>query len=261
MLLWSSGVLKEGLIIFALGLVLYCVKMILDKTINRIFSLTLLALSLYLLLLTKFYIIAAIIPSIIAWFWCRANNKYILLKFLAVHVVYLTYLFSLDQINDIYNVPQMLALKQQEFVKLAQEQGAKSFIETPLLEPNFKSLLLNSPIALLNSITRPHLLEARSPLIILSAFENITLILFLVIAVFSNGIKKINSSPAFFVALFFSLIMLIVIGLTTPIIGAMVRYRSTVLPFFMIAILWIYNKENFLSKLPALKKIPFFRSA
>ncbi len=257
MLLWSSGVLKEGLIIFTLGIVIYCVKLILDRKINIILLLSFLCLSLYLLVLTKFYAIAAIIPCVAAWLWCGfTNNKHVALKFLGVSIVYVAYLLSLHNINDFYSVPQLLALKQHEFISLAQDQAAKSFIETPILEPTLKSVILNSPTALVNIIMRPHLFETKSPLIFISALENIVIVAFFIIAIFSNGFKRISVSPLFFLALFFSLIMFIVIGLTTPILGALVRYRSTALPFFLIVILWIYNKENLLTRFPQLKKIP-----
>lgn len=250
MLLWSSGVLKEGLLIFSLGIVIYCLKLILENKYNKIILLSFLTLSLYLLVLTKFYAIAAIIPSLLAWLWCGlSNNKQSGLKFALLHIIYLAYVLSLDSLNDFYNISELLALKQQEFTKLAEEQHAKSYISTFILEPNYTSIIKNIPAALFNIIFRPLPWESNSPLILLAAIENIAIIAFIILSLYTNKIKKINTSPLFYLALYFSFLMLITIGLTTPIIGALVRYRSTALPFLLIVFLFIYNKNNIPFKL------------
>jgi hypothetical protein len=47
----------------------------------------------------------------------------------------------------------------------------------------------------------------------------------------------------------------LIIGETTPILGAIARYRMIALPFLIIAFIFIYDKEKLLKLMPFLKKI------
>jgi hypothetical protein len=51
------------------------------------------------------------------------------------------------------------------------------------------------------------------------------------------------------------LLLFVLIGLTTPILGAMVRYKIPGLPFLLIVFLLMLDKEKLLNKFPGLKKI------
>jgi hypothetical protein len=79
-LFWGSGVLKEGLIFFALGLLIYhAAKLfVLRSVIICLVSASLLAFS-------KFYVWVAIIPGIIFLLWIsKTSSKYLLMKFITV---------------------------------------------------------------------------------------------------------------------------------------------------------------------------------
>ena len=66
--------------------------------------------------------------------------------------------------------------------------------------------------------------------------------------VFSNIIIGIFIVKILF-ALFFALIQFAVIGLTTPVIGAMVRYKVVALPFLYTIFMLCIDKDALLKKL------------
>ena len=79
-LFWGSGVLKEGLLFFALGLLIYNFYILCNNeiTLKRIVWLLLLA---CLIAMAKFYILIAIAPALFTYLWVKkTNSRYIFLK-------------------------------------------------------------------------------------------------------------------------------------------------------------------------------------
>lgn len=132
-----------------------------------------------------------------------------------------------------------------------------STIETPRLEPNFWSVFKASPVALLNAMFRPFPWNIRSPFMLLSGIENLIILLLLVLCV-ARFQSSALTHPIFWVAITFSFSILILTGLVTPVVGAIVRYKVPALPFLVCALIAVIDTasiEQFLSrKLPFLKR-------
>lgn len=131
-----------------------------------------------------------------------------------------------------------------------------STIETPRLEPNFWSVLKASPVALLNATFRPFPWNIRSPFMMLSGIENLIILLLLVLCFvrFQSGAL---SHPTFWVAITFSFCILILTGLVTPVVGAIVRYKVPALPFLVCAMLALIDTDSIEQFL--LKNLPFLK--
>jgi hypothetical protein len=132
-----------------------------------------------------------------------------------------------------------------------------STIETPRLEAEFFSILKASPVALLNATFRPFPWNIRSPFMLLSGVENLIVLLLLIFCVVRFRVEAL-SHPVFWLAVTFSFCILILTGLVTPVVGAIVRYKVPALPFLVCALLALIDTtsiEQFLSdKLPFLKR-------
>ncbi len=102
-------------------------------------------------------------------------------------------------------------------------------------------VLLSIPAALNNATMRPYPWEARSVLLIPSALENLLLYAILIAALLFR--KKITSQLLFFLC-WFSITYLIVAGLTTPVLGALVRYKIAALPFLFSALFMLIDTER-----------------
>ncbi|MCB9187060.1 MAG: hypothetical protein H6601_10000 [Flavobacteriales bacterium] len=323
MMFWASGVLKEPILLFGLGLFLYGLM----KWMNEGFSIAraaVVVLSLALLTTVKSYALAAIGLGIIAWMFSRKwPNQKPVWFFLGVFAVGFIGLMLIHQTVPEKSVFSRIAQQQHEFYQLAEggtylktpagdslyvsaadyeklqfvderrgvallesveavnwrdakKEGVSKFqlpageiyevlldygktgstIEIPRLEPNAWSILKVSPIALMNALFRPLPWKIRSPFMLLSGIENIIVIL-LLLAMVSYFDRTALSNPVFWVAVSFSLSILVLTGLVTPVVGAIVRYKVPALPFLACALLALTDTasaEQFL-----LRKLPFLK--
>jgi hypothetical protein len=146
----------------------------------------------------------------------------------------------------------MAALKDQIRLEVrAAKEGAKSYKETVKeLLNDIKSLgksgkLTGSQVkALINTFTRPWLTEIKSILFVPPLLENLFIIGILITSWFYG--RKVSATQWKFVifCLTFSIILFLIIGLTTPIIGAIVRYKIPAIPFLTIAALMFFDGQK-----------------
>jgi hypothetical protein len=92
---------------------------------------------------------------------------------------------------------------------------------------------------------RPFIWEARSPAILISALENFIILAYFILALFKlklfGLLGFIRSHPLLLFSVMFSIVLAFVVGFTTPLFGAMVRFRTPFLPFlvsFMIVAIY-----------------------
>lgn len=104
-------------------------------------------------------------------------------------------------------------------------EGCASFIETTPLKNSTIQLIKNIPEALANSVIRPFPNDPGSKLKFLSFLEVWLILLFFGLTIYFR--KKINfeEKNIVFTLLTFALILSLLIGWTTPVLGAITRYR------------------------------------
>lgn len=244
-LLWTSGVLKESIMMFGLGMLCLSFSQVMKNFSLRYF--VLLFFSIIVLYISKMYILIAILPGLItALVLIKTKIKTTLVPFFIVHILFLFLAFNLRVFQ--YDFLQILCFKQQDFAVLVQKVGnVGSLIQIPELNPTWISFFKNAPVAFINSLVRPHLFESYSPFVLLSAIENIFLLVLIITNLFFISIKKMKGKELFYLCISFVVILFILSGLTTPVMGALVRYRAPALPFLIIALLMLFNKEKFLA--------------
>lgn len=239
---WTSGLLKESIFMFAFGIMFYQFNKIISGSLS-VKRVVLFILSSILLLLSKFYIFLAAFPGLLfLWLMQVSKKKNILTSFLLSHVLlFLLFWFSSHLIG--LNLPKIVASKQNDFIAYAHSlPKVGSLIDLSPLEPNFLSLVKNTPKALFNSMFRPTLLEVKNPLMLISALENTFIALLFILSILFY--KKAKKDVFFWFSLSFVLILFILIGLTTPVLGALVRYKAPALPFLGIAFLYLIDIEK-----------------
>ncbi len=254
MLFWGSGLLKDGLLLFALGIMLYSFNRMVTRTCSRghqvVFAITFL-----LLMITKLYVLATIIPGLVAWYWSRDDSmRRIVVKFIGCYVVYFILVFNVGLVSDKYDVTDIIYYKQQNFYTLADYTNAKSLIHISQIEPSAWSILKHSPEAVLRVFVRPFITDSRSPLILMAAFENILILLVILLCIVFYKRPEVLRQPIFYFSIFFILILFALIGLITPILGAMVRYKIPALPFLMFVFISMCDVEKVRRLLPYYKR-------
>ena len=123
-------------------------------------------------------------------------------------------------------------------------ETAKSRIDVPLLKPTFSGLIAYIPTALTNTLFRPYPHELHSSATIIVFAENVV---FLLLGFFAFAFMRRTNPNRNMVAfcLGYCLLMLVLIGISTPLYGGIERYKSVVIPFMLILLLLIYDKEKF----------------
>jgi hypothetical protein len=147
----------------------------------------------------------------------------------AIYAVFILLFFSTRYLHPRLNFPDAVVARQQAFIKLT----GSSSVSVRELQPTAKSFVLNIPQALSLSIIRPYPSDVRHLLSLAAAVEiNLLLLLFLAFLFWRKSDSKI--SPALLFCLFFSFGLLMMIGYSVNNLGAIVRYRSIVLPFLIV---------------------------
>ena len=313
-LFWGSGVLKEGIAFFGMGLLIYHLLLIL-RTGFQIRSFIICIAMLVVLVFTKFYLLVAIVPPLLALTWIyKSNYKIPVLKFLIVAINCLLISVNVKYILPQYDLLNVLSFKQKDFISMAKggiylydstnvvvisadekdvlipisenkfkikngvpcyyldiksdfkdtlfaansndtieytmlvnSPRSGSIIHVGKLEPNLLSFISNAPEAVLNMLIQPHFFNADSALSYIAALENI-FILILMILGFAFMEKEKKEINIFWFCIFIFLIHSIVIGMVSPVTGAIVRYKAPALPFLLIAFFILLDTKKLYSK-------------
>ncbi|MFH0895926.1 MAG: hypothetical protein V2A54_15945 [Bacteroidota bacterium] len=251
---WGSGVLKESILIFGLGFLFWFYHKLFLIRFSWI-SLAWVIISLILLRFTKFYILVAVLPGFIAntWLMLTAYRKPIL-KYAVVLILYVISAFGIHYLLPEYSPFDILYIKQKDFINLSLFMQSGSFIQPPSLDNGLISFFIGIPLALFNCVFRPFFFESTNPFILLAGIENFFIILLIIISIVFSSKSKPNAM-IFLFSLSFVLLLFTLIGMVTPVMGAIVRYKVPALPFLISALVMIINKEKLIAFFPVLKKL------
>ncbi len=104
-------------------------------------------------------------------------------------------------------------------------EGCTSYIEVPLIRESYKNLLVFTPKALFNATIRPLPSDPGSWLKYLAFAEMFILLFHAIFSIKNRRTLSIENRNIVFCMLLFAFLLLLLIGWTTPVIGAIVRYR------------------------------------
>lgn len=221
-LLWSSGVLKEGILFMAIGLTTYGLTRMVKKFSTQ--HLALLLIGLTLLTVTKSYILMMLVPGLLTYIITQKTkfNAWLIGAF--VHLLMLIIALNLHHLGPKFDVQRTLVRKQRDFVAVAVDGDANSAFIPPKITRNGWSLIEKSPEALLNGLFRPFPQDANGAFQYMAVAENIVVMLLILTMTFL-AFKQRAARPEMILGWSFLIMLSILIGLTTPVSGAIVRYK------------------------------------
>jgi hypothetical protein len=228
-LYWTSGIHKEGLLFTGISLIIYCMYFGLKEKKFGFRRIIIIVLGLLMLLSLRNFVIATIIPALLAWVLASRRPKYGIAIFGALYILFGVLFFTVRYINPRFDFPQAVVNKQKEFIKL---KGG-STIPIKELQPNAISFLKNTPQAINLSTLRPYPSDVRHILSLAAAIEIDSLLLMFLLFLFwrSDGLQ---SKTLIYFCLFFSFSLLLAIGFSVNNLGAIVRYRSIFIPLLVV---------------------------
>ncbi len=306
-LFWSTGVSKESILFFGLGLFLYAYFKLIHvfQSVKYIF---LLLLSTLIMLSIKPYIFLLIIPALLIYFMVEKYQwKRVLLSYFLGYFFIVLIGISVGELFPKYKLINQIAIKQNNFINMAQggvymyndkgeirvpyenkvsiifindtlcklpknmpieyrEKGSNKFvpivynddtkvfkitfnqpasgslIHTNKLDGDIVSFALHVPKALYYAMFKPFLFSSRNPLLLVSGIENFFVLLMIIVAILFRK-KQFNSNLVAFGATA-SLVILLFVGITTPVMGAIVRYKIPALVLLMISVLALVDIEQ-----------------
>ena len=234
-LFWTSGLLKEGLLIFGLGfLVLSADRIVRIGPSFR--SLLCLLLSTALLALTKYYVLASIAPGLIILAIATRYPRHKYLVAIAVHLALAVALLANSTWPTGTDIVNSIACKRNDFISFAASlPDVGGLIPMHKIEIGFWPLIAELPTALYHAFAQPLPWSKVSTLSMLPLAENALLVLMLILCATYRR-RPVTHIPALLMWFSFTVILYAISGLTTPVVGALVRYKAPAMPFLFAAL-------------------------
>lgn len=256
-LFWSSGALKESILLFGMGILLLSLKRIMNSKVSAI-PILLFLLSFTLLFFIKFYVLIALIPGIIGYVIVKKFNlSKPLIAYASIVLVCGILALNSKSIPPHFDFVETMVRKQKDFIGLVNFQESGSKFELTPLEPTLWGIAKVVPEGITNCFVRPLPWKKGNLIYIPSILENVFILFLIFIGIVSrfkskNQLTKEHKNLLWF-CITFTLILFTIIGITTPVAGALVRYKVPALPFLGIIILSYVNIELITKKIPFLK--------
>lgn len=265
---WGSGLLKDTVTLSCLGICTYLIQKIFIRRRFTISALLVFLLSLLIVYNIKKYILLCYLPAVLLWIY--ASNlahvrslivKLMLLPFVIAVIFVSGYMAIVNVSKDDprYNLNRIAFTARETAYDIAYYTGrdAGSSYSLGELDGSFQSLINLAPQAVNVSLFRPYLWEVRNPLMLMSALESLVFLLltfYVVISCRARLIKALLDSNVLF-CLVFSITFGFAVGVSTFNFGTLSRYKIPLLPFYLIALIFIYNYSKSERKVPALDSV------
>jgi hypothetical protein len=228
---WSSGVYKEGLIFTAIALVIYNLYFGRKEKHYSFKRWVGIIGGMLMLMVMRNYLMVLVLPAVLAWFLAGKWPKYGLLIFSSVYLLCGVLFFTAKHIHPRLDFPKAVVEKQKAFLRL---QGGVSTIPIKELEPTASSFLKNLPQAVTLSFLRPYPGDVHHLLSLGASLEiNLLLLLFLLFLLFRRKGESVDKN-AIYLCVFLSISVMLAIGFSVNNLGAIVRYRSIILPLMIV---------------------------
>jgi|GEM_PF-5197044 len=237
---WSSGILKETLMLGVIGVILSQLPMLLGQASLRGYRMLLLLITFWFLWQLKYYVAGVAFASLgalslgqwvekrfmsqkLAW-WCFGGGWLLLLAIASITYPKLYVPVVLQSLYDNYLLFHALG-------------DAPQVVSYPFWDGTLVGALLSVPTVLGFGLFWPLPGGHWSPSSLLAGLENLTLLVMVVVAAVNGkrnkgqgswGITRIQAS-----GLIYGLVMLLFVGLATPNLGTWMRYKVMYLPLLI----------------------------
>lgn len=254
---WGSGIMKDSFLLAAIGWLLYSVNKIITTRKYLRYGFTILV-SLYILMAIKPFILYGIGVGLSLWllFSTMYNIKNQILRIICYPLVIIVvggigigifgFVSSLagGYYGSVNTMLERAVIIQDDLTR--DYYGENSF-DIGKFNPTLPGIASKFPVATIAGLFRPFLWESRSVVMLLSGLENTILLLLTLYIIFRTGpgfvLKTLFSKPYFIsFSIMFAVFFAFSVGLVTANFGALVRYKIPVIPFYLAALIAVYDK-------------------
>ncbi len=249
---WCSGISKDTFVYIALCVsVTGMIQLFQSRKKNSVLSFIRTFIAFLIILKIRFYLIVAILPGVLVaistWLTNKAETnsvKKFSIRFL-FYSLGLVVIVLFVQFKTLDSILEEIIIIQ------------KDFAQNPIYGTNRYNLSISDystfgiiksiPAAIIAALYRPFPWEALNPLLIINGIENIVLFILSFLFVkreFRSRLSMINKSEFLTACWIFILIMGFSVGFTSGLFGVLVRFKSIILPFFIIILTLKPNKNK-----------------
>ncbi len=249
---WGSGLMKDSLCLGALGWVFYAFYRGAIEKRNLLRAVFIGGVATVPLVSTKIYILLAFLPPALLWVFnennARIRNQVVRWAarplFLAVGVALAffatTRLTAGDERFDVNKIGERSKITADYLYGVSIQQDGSAY-SLGKLDGTIGSMVRLSPQAIVVTLFRPFLWEARNPVMLLSALEATYFLFFTLRVFFRTGffrtIRLVVGSPVLTLCFVFTLVFAVAIGTSTSNFGTLVRYKIPLIPFYVCGLL------------------------
>lgn len=248
MFFWGSGLMKDSLAVGALGWLFYALYRgaIQKRGIPKAAAIGFLAA--YVLLSIKVYILLCFLPAALLWVF-NENNALIknqTLRVLAKPVFFAvggllavyaaTNLTKGDGEYDVDKIAERSKITADYLYRVSVEQNGSAYTLGEQ-DGTISGMVKLAPQAIVTTLFRPLIFEARNPIMLLSAIEAGFFLIFTLRILWHTGviatIKFVATTPVLVMCFVFSLIFAASVAINSSNFGTLVRYKIPLIPFYL----------------------------
>ncbi|SDX60998.1 hypothetical protein [Hymenobacter psychrophilus] len=147
--------------------------------------------------------------------------------------------WAAGEVSTLFRPNKFTSQLQRNYTVLLRASANRPHLHYPNLQPTTASVLQHAPLAALNTLVRPWPWEGDSVRYVAAGLENLLLLTLLGVALMAIMRGHAGRLPFAVVAalLLYCLLLAALLGLTTPNLGTLSRYRTTFLPFLLLLLL------------------------
>jgi hypothetical protein len=266
---WSSGILKDPICTGAIGWITYSLYEMFYKKQGLLRNTMIVLLASYMLLNLKIYILISYVPFFMLFLILKnvnlLKNKFV--KIMLGPALIAGCIFAGMQVMNKFQAElgafaaeglgDRIKSQQQNFKdQAAAGIGDSNFEPWVEFDGSVVSLVKMMPAAIITTLFRPFIWETRKLSTLLSSVESMAMMLLTFWVLLKTGLRRfvrtIIKDPAVLYCFLFSVLFALFIGATTFNFGTLCRYKIPCTPFYLIAILIIWdNARKDKKKIPA----------
>ncbi|RSK45016.1 hypothetical protein [Hymenobacter rigui] len=144
--------------------------------------------------------------------------------------------WAASEVSPVFRANKFTSQLQRNYSDLLKSSRTRPHLEYPDLRPTTESVMQHTPVAVFNTLSRPWPWEGGTVLYVVAGLENLALLVLVVVAGWAGAWGKAGQLPFGLVLalLLYCVILAALLGLTTPNLGTLNRYRVTFLPFLLL---------------------------
>lgn len=222
--IWSSGLMKEPLVLFVFAL-LYLITYQTTQEMRIRYIGYFLAIVL-LFCFVKIYLLLIMLPGVLAVYTFRFKQPRLQIAMVIVfYIITVSTILFLGNYYSAFDLPALMFGKQLNTYRFAVFMNAGSLVQPVSFAPNVSSFIKHFPEASWYAFFHPTLSELKEWWFFPFSIESWIIILFFLLNIIFDKGKTYFNSTFCVLSFFIALMLLALVGFTNPVLGNIVRYR------------------------------------